>query len=114
MLPPNNLNIKYIFDKEKIIKEATKMREDKQKNENLDKEEYKKKYSYLSKNFPDLFDMVYEDPDNHDCLEMLKTIIRLADMYHKDKISFEDSSKNAGQILFNKFYTEKKNEKEGK
>lgn len=109
---PNNLNIKYIFNKEKILDEAHRLKHDKVHGTFNKKEDFQNKYEYLHKNFPDLFDMIYDDPDNHDAIAMLQQIIALADMYHKKKLSHEDSSKKAGQVLFDKFYTEKKKQME--
>ena len=55
------------------------------------------------------FKLIDEDPDNHDCLEMAKKIVACADSYHNSRVSHENSSRVAGEILFNEFYTKQKN-----
>jgi hypothetical protein len=106
--PHNDFTIKNVFDKQKILDMANTLRDDKKNNPSQTKDFFKDKYSYLSVNFPDLFDLVYEDPNNHDCIEMLSKILDYASMYHERQMSFDDSSKQAGIALFDKFYTEKK------
>jgi hypothetical protein len=111
---PDNITIKKVFNKKKIQAQAENMiKEVRQSNDGTGpliafKEYYQDKYSYLYENFPLLFDMVYEDPDNHDCLEILKKILACADLYHNSHASYDNTSRAAGQILFDKFYTEKK------
>lgn len=111
---PNDIDIKKVFNKKKILSQAESMIKEKRESNNgtgpllMFKEHYQNKYSYLYKNFPMLFDMIFEDPDNHDCLEMTKKMLACADMYHNQHVSHENSSKMAGKILFDKFYTEPK------
>lgn len=110
-MPLTNSEVRKVFDKEKILSQAKNLRHDKRHGTFNKKEDFQKKYNYLHEYFPDLFDMIYEDPDNHDTLEMTTKIVSLADMYHNKKLTFDDSSRKAGQVLFDKFYTEKKNGK---
>lgn len=114
---PDNITIKKIFNKKKILAQAESMIQELRKSKDgtgpliAYKEYYQEKYTYLFENFPLLFDMVYEDPDNHDCLEMLKKILACADLYHNGHVNYDKTSRAAGEILFQKFYTEQKNKK---
>lgn len=115
---PNDQTIKQIFNKELILKEAKAMQEEKESSIKdptkpciMYKEYYQNKYSYLYKNFPDLFEMMYENPENHDSLEMLKKMLSIAELYHTNKLSHQSSSKMAGEVLFKKFYKDKKKNK---
>jgi hypothetical protein len=115
---PTNETIKTIFNKELILKEASSMQQEKRNSISdptkpciMFKDYYQNKYNYLYKNFPDLFEMIYEDPDNHDSLEMLKKMLSIAELYHNNKMSHQTTSRMAGEVLFKKFYKDKKKNK---
>ncbi len=109
-----NREIKRIFDKNKIYRESFEMlqelRELRKINNEINNAYFENKYTYLFTNFKQIYDMVYEDPANHDVLVVLRQMLLCADQYHTGQMSFDKSSKIAGEILFNKFYHEKKKE----
>lgn len=109
-----NREIKKLFDKNKIYRESFEMLEElrvlRKDNQEIDNNYFEQKYNYTFTNFRKIYDMVYEDPSNHDVLVILRQMLLCAEQYHKGDMSFDKSSKVAGEILFNKFYYEKKNQ----
>ncbi len=114
---PDNNTIKIVFNKEKIMEQAKNMRFEKNASDNgtgpliAFKEYYQNKYDYLYFNFPDLFEIIYENPDNHDSLEMLKKMLAAAEMVHTNQISHKKASTVVGTVLKKEFYDKKLEEK---
>lgn len=84
-----------------MLKEVLDMRKDIQSNLVITKEQYTEKYSYIFKNTPTLFEMVYKDEGPY--LEQLQFMIKNANKINRNEINQYDADVEVGKELANKY-----------
>jgi len=85
------------IDIEKIKQQVLQMKTQVEKREPIMKQRYTEIYSYLFKNAPTLFEMVYENKSRY--LSLLETMMEDAKKIDKDEISQYDADVKIGQVL---------------